>query len=302
MIDELAFLSKGDRLVALSWDGVLSGNTEEERAKNLLQIWDLQGPRVTATATGMGTMRAISVATGADLIATVNMDGQLSVRTLPLFEAKWSVEVGDVTNVSITRDGRHVLVGDGKGRVRMFDGAAGKLQWTRKVLAEFVMDLGFSSSGRYFAIGGTDKRVPVFDGSTRNVITQVATAAPTDERSGGIYALAFSPDDKWLATADGDDQVRLFSLPSGRLVRSLKASMQPLALAWSPDSATLAVGGSYGSSLIKLVNIATGNVAELPTDHTLAITALAWSPDGLQIASGSRDKTIRLHNAPTKTR
>jgi WD40 repeat protein len=59
---------------------------------------------------------------------------------------------------------------------------------------------------------------------------------------------------------------------------------------------------NYDSAVIKLVTIADGKVARLPSGHTLGITTLAWSPDGTQIASGARDKTIRLRGAAEATR
>lgn len=34
--------------------------------------------------------------------------------------------------------------------------------------------------------------------------------------------------------------------------------------------------------------------------HTRAIMCVSWSPDSQFIATGSRDKTIKLHNALTK--
>lgn len=296
-MSELVFLPETESLVALSWDGVLAGNTAEDRALNLLQIWDLRTRKVSATASGIGTVRALGVATGAGRCALINMDGQLSVRSIPAFESKWTVNAGAASHVAVARDGAAVLVADGRGSVRIFDGATGKQKWTQKVFEEYVMDLDVSPSGRYFAAGSTEASVPVFDLRKRSVVTRVKTATPTEDRYGGIYELAFSPDDKWLATADADDKVRVFSLPSGKRKYELKAGGQPLALAWSPDAKTLAWAGNYDSGTINLVTIADGKVTRLPSGHTLGVTTLAWSPDGTQIASGARDKTIRLRSA-----
>ena len=132
---DLVFLPERDELLALSWDGVLAGNTEEERALNLLQIWDLRSRTVSKTASGMGTIQAISVALDAKRMVALNMEGRLSLLALPSFDATWAVDGADATDVSITRDGRRLVTGDDKGSLRLYDGLTGKLQWTKKVLA-----------------------------------------------------------------------------------------------------------------------------------------------------------------------
>jgi WD40 repeat protein len=290
----LAFLRDREHLLALSWDGALAGGNPEDRKLNLLQIWDWRTRRVSATASGMGTVRAVALAADVDLIAAVSLDGELSLRSVPSFDAKWTAAIGDATHVSITQDGKRVLTGDGSGHVRLYDGATGKRQWSKKVVAEYVMDAELSRTGRYFAVGGNEKHVTVFDGRTRSVVVRLATAAPTEDRYGGVYEVAFSPDEKWLATGGSDDVMRVFALPSGKLMYSHKAG-QPVALAWSPDSAALAWGGNYDGPDIKIVTIKDRSLVTFPSKHTLMINTLVWSPDGTQLLSGSRDKTIRVH-------
>src|SRR5206468_5092649 len=72
-------------------------------------------------------------------------------------------------------------------------------------------------------------------------------------------------------------------------------SHQPLGVAFSPDSRTLAYNeNEYGAIL--LWDIASRSVIGRLTGHQSFVIALAFSPDGQTLASGSQDRTARLWN------
>src|SRR5207302_2301391 len=66
---------------------------------------------------------------------------------------------------------------------------------------------------------------------------------------GDVLALAFSPDDRWLASASTDGVIRLWEPATGRLVRAFMTTVSrstweyPILLDWSPNSTCLASGG-----------------------------------------------------------
>jgi eukaryotic-like serine/threonine-protein kinase len=92
-----------------------------------------------------------------------------------------------------------------------------------------------------------------------------------------------SPDGRLLAT--NEDQVELFEFPSMKFVGSLPIQLGNCgAIAFSPNSKTLAAGGEGGT--IHLWDIGTGaKVADLHADEH-AILSLAFSPDGTRLAAG----------------
>ena len=83
-----------------------------------------------------------------------------------------------------------------------------------------------------------------------------------------VFAVAFSPGGKLLASADGDGTVRLWNPATGRSVGApLRASTRGgvRAVAFSPDGKLLATGGADGT--VRLWNTATRRPVGLSLIH-----------------------------------
>jgi len=139
---------------------------------------------------------------------------------------------------------------------------------------------------------------------------------------GRLYALAVSPDGKWLAGAGEGGSVRIWADVEtdetdgidgidgidglegsggdglggdGAPVTARLAAPGALrALATAPDGTWLAGAGDAG--LIGLWNPADGTALVTMTGHTATVRALATAPDGTWLASAGDDTTIRLWN------
>jgi WD40 repeat protein len=144
-----------------------------------------------------------------------------------------------------------------------------------------------------------------------------------------ICALAWSPNGAFIASLSADKTLVLRATDNWRMVR--ENAVHSMALAWSPDSCTIAAGNQLwdvlsgepirefvngggcadwspdGGTLavgtedgkIHFVDPATGTTSKSVEAHEAPVSELAWSPDGRTIASTSRstshtDKTIRL--------
>ena len=110
---------------------------------------------------------------------------------------------------------------------------------------------------------------------------------------GTLFAVAFSPDGKLLATGGSDGVVRCWEVTSGREILTCKGhSSWVRSVAFSPDGKTLASGSSDKS--IKLWDCHSGECLQTWQGHSNLVNSVTFSPDGKILASGSDDQTIKL--------
>ncbi|MBP88292.1 MAG: hypothetical protein CMJ64_16515 [Planctomycetaceae bacterium] len=111
-----------------------------------------------------------------------------------------------------------------------------------------------------------------------------------------VKALAVSADGKWAAMGEESGKVRLYELPSGKLVRTLEAHAGAASgVAFSTDSTKLVSGGQ--DKKFKVWNVADGAVAG-EVETPAPINAVAFVTDSTQIASGGADNIIRIWALP----
>lgn len=151
--------------------------------------------------------------------------------------------------------------------------------------------IAFSFDGTQLAIATTNG-IKLYDTYTGKELALFP--APLDSP----VALAFSPDNRTVASASGGATLHLWDTQTGEHRTHLWHPHPVVALAFSPDGNTLATG-SFKE--IHLWNLTTGQPthASVLEGHRDMVTTLAFSPDSKTLASTSFYGTILLWDIET---
>ncbi|MFD4291718.1 NACHT and WD repeat domain-containing protein [Rhodococcus sp. NPDC058505] len=290
----IAFAADGATLVSASWDGTVKRWAVATGRGTMSEV----KPALTGNG---GGVPALAVSPDGSTVVTGGQDSNLRVWTLP--RSALSVSEAALTLPSISRDGSLMATGGYDSVVRMWrvdgDGRAGvvgSVHLPRPFGGAHMVAL--SPDGTLMATAPTTGgQVQVWD------VADPARPRPLGEpitiRTRFTWELAFSPDNRTLATGDDDTSVQLWNLtdpahpiPWGDRLDGPSNLVRTAA--FSPDGSTLVAADADGGVFAWRVDDPARPVPQHVDDGGggAGINAVSFAPDGSAMATGSDDQTV----------
>ncbi|MBL9128706.1 MAG: WD40 repeat domain-containing protein [Verrucomicrobiales bacterium] len=223
---------------------------------------------------------------------------------------RWATDLAKVTALRFAPSGKFLAVAGGTpgehGEVRLFGWPDGRDAGRRRIPSDLANALDFDPSGSRVVVGGGDGIARIWDLEAFETAPALAGAPPLRElrlvgHSGPIYAVAWEPTGRSIATAGADRSIKLWDAATGGLLRTLSQHNEAIrAMAFRPHSAvgadaetptTLATAGD--DRTVRLWQPALGRMVRIVRGHPGQILSLAWMPDGTSLISGGTDGVLR---------
>ena len=201
---------------------------------------------------------------------------------------------GFPSEVRFSRNGKLLLVGGGRGAkeggVTVWDIVKAERVITIGDQYDSVLAADISADQQWIALGGPDRLVKIYD--TKDGSLEHKIKKHTD----WVTALEFSPDGKFLVTADRAGGAMLWETASGQEMFALNGHKGAItSVSWREDSEMVLTASEDGS--IKLWNPRDGQVIKSVSAHNGGVLCARFTHDGRIVTSG-RDNKVSVWNAP----
>ena len=269
--------------------------------------WELSvGPDGSVATVGGTTVRIADPTNGAEKRTLTSAeflyhvqwapDGKIVAGTAGKILYLWNSVTGTLSQtvqlpatalcIAWTPDSRSIAIGDDGGAVRVYDSANGAATKTVQVGAKDtrVRSIWYTQDGRKLGVATGEAKLQLWDAAGGKVLLTFPSSAH-------VVRVRFLKDGR-MVSSNESGQVDIWDPTTGKQLREFT---QPTGMMYgltvSPDSSTIAAGGSDG--VIKLWSLATGRARTL-TGHTGRILELGYTPDGKYLASVAGDATARV--------
>ncbi|KAG6854732.1 protein with putative role during mitosis [Blastosporella zonata] len=198
--------------------------------------------------------------------------------------------------------------------IKIWDWETGEFERTLKGHTKAIMDVEFDHKGHLLVTCSSDLFIKIWD--SQNEWKNTKTFPGHDH---SVSAVRFMPGDQHIVSASRDKTIRVFDIASTHLVRTISGHDEWVRCVVPSDDGRWLASGSKDHT-VRIWDAQTGDSKLELRDHQNDVEVVAFAPiaayaaireltgipntdrakrPGLYLASGARDKTIKLWDAQT---
>ena len=200
---------------------------------------------------------------------------------------------GTVKALKFLEDDKTLISASADGTLRIWEMGTGNQQLIPINHKRSIFCMALSADRKTVAIGGVGNEVHLWNADTKNFVATFKTGHPNY-----VDTLAFSPDDKILASGSRDRKVELWDVANHQRLSILDDYTDGIiGMAFSADGKKFASTSRDGTA--HLWDLDTEKKTVLVTAPDSGVNSLAFSPDSSLLLSACWDERIRLWDANT---
>ena len=201
-----------------------------------------------------------------------------------------------VGGLSLTRDGKTLVVAGGDAKIRFLDMATGEIQRTLTGHTNVVYRSIFNPDEKLLASSSRDRTARTWDVSSGQELRQFGGFRCS------VKAVAFSPNDQLIAASGNDGMLKIWDVRTGKELKSLvhinsaDIDMATYSFVFSRDGKKIYAGNGDGT--ISEWDVDSGKEAKVWKAHDYSAFKLLFSPDYRLLASFG-DSVVKLWDTST---
>lgn len=201
---------------------------------------------------------------------------------------------GDVRTITVTRDGKRVISGAGRGddTLKVWDLETGKELFSLKGHSKPIKSVITTPDGTKIISASDDNTLIVWSSQTgEQIFTLNGHRCPVKD-------VAATPDSKRAISASEDRKLKLWDLTTGSELLTMNGHSERVEAVAITSDGMKAVSGS-GDSTLRVWDLKTGQELLILSGHQGAVRSVAIAPDDKRVVSASSDRNLKVWDLKT---
>merc|ERR1711953_50935 len=235
LVKENSYKGHGDAVDQLVWHPTNPLLFATASGDKTVRIWDVRTAKAAATINTKGENLNISWSPKGETIAVGNKDDLISFIDCKNYKIRLEKQFKfEVNEICWNNDGDYFFLTTGLGTLQVMTyPEVSKIDELEAHTANCIA-IQFSSCGKWFAVGGADAIVSIWDAYEYIPVRTISRL------EWPVRTLSFSHNGKLLAAASEDHVIDISHVETGKQVASVPTDNPTFAVAWHPSKLLLA--------------------------------------------------------------